>query len=98
MEHQKSVCVKIYLKPILFAEMSDSAEKAGIRRKGLSLYTQKPHGMLDEKLANTDKLAKFFKFLYQYYKETEALRLSRAADLARKEREVADERAKLGIT
>lgn len=78
----KSICIKLYLKPKAFAEVVGEAERAGIRRKGLLLYTQKKNGMRDEKLANTDRIAKFYKFCAKYYVDHEQDRLNEAAKAA----------------
>ncbi len=92
-----SVCIKVYLKPELFAEMVLEAEKAGIRRKGLLLYTQKPHGFMEDKLANTDGIAKYLKFCHKYRKESEVHILEEAAELARQEKEIAERKKQLGL-
>lgn len=97
MAQGNSVKVKIYLNPGLYLEVIEEAEKAGIRRKGLPPYTQKPHGFANEKRANTDKIAKYLKFCHRYRKEHEAVLLEEAANLARQEKEIADKKKKLGI-
>lgn len=65
----QGVCVKVYFSEEDFAEVAKLAEKAGNRRVGLSLYTQKPHGFADEKLANTDGVARFLKMAAGYWQE-----------------------------
>ncbi len=94
---KKQLRVKVYLNPALFAEVALQAEKTGFRRKGLPLFTQKPHGFVDEKVANTDGMAKFFKHCYKFWKESEARRLEEAAKIAQMEKELADRKAKLGL-
>lgn len=96
MSKGKSICVKVYLKPEVFAEIAKLAEKAGKRRGGLLLYTQKAHGFAGETLANTDGIAKAFKFWAFYWKEDEAARLEKARDIAEKEKALAKEKEKLG--
>jgi len=97
MSKGNSVCVKIYLKPELFAEVAVQAEKALVRRKGLLLYTQKEHGFANEKLANTDGIAKFLKHTYRYWVEHEAQRLQELAEIAVTESEIAARKKKLGV-
>lgn len=97
MEKEKSVCVKIYLKPELFAEITQEAEKAGIRRKGLLLYTEKPHGFANEKLANTDRIAQFLKFCFRQYLAAEADRIEKMAQIRRQEQDIAEQKKRLGI-
>ena len=78
-KRDKSICVKMYLKPDLFSLVAGNAERAGVRRKGLLLYTQKKNGLLEEKLANTDGISRYYKLCAKYYEEHEADRLSEAA-------------------
>ena len=92
-----SICIKVYLYPALFAEIAGEAEKSGKRRKGLLLYTQKPNGFANEKLANTDGIAKFLKFCYEYYKDHEADRVRDLADILRKEQEIQELRKQKGL-
>jgi len=66
------VCIKLYLDGPEFAEWAQESEKAGIRRKGLKLWKQKPHGFQGEVIANTKGIQKFIKLrLYKIWKETE---------------------------
>jgi len=95
MAQGKSVKVRMYLKPELFAEVAQEAEKAGKRKKGLLLYTQRAHGFATEKDANTDGIAKFFKHCYDYWRAHEAQRLQELAEVTRQEHELAERRKKL---
>ena len=97
MKTGKSICVKIYLKPALFAEMAQQAEKADKRRKGLLLFTQKEHGFCHEKLANTDGIARFLKHTYRYWVEHETQRLQELAELEVEERNIQERKKKLGV-
>jgi len=96
-QRKKSICIKVYVRPDLFSTLAKDAEAAGKRRKGLQLYVQKPHGFANELLANTDGIAKFLKYTWQYWKENEAARLERIAELLKKEKELQEERKKLGL-
>lgn len=98
LESNKSVCVKVYLNRKLFTEVAQQAEKAGKRRPGLLLFTKKKNGFAGEMLANTDGISRFFKYCAAYYKEHEAERLAKAADLAERERDLAAEKKRLGIS
>jgi hypothetical protein len=49
------------------------------------------------RVANTDGIAKFLRFCSRYYQEHESERLSKADELARKERELQEEKWKLGL-
>lgn len=93
----KSVCVKVYLNQELFAEMAQEAEKAGKRRKGLLLFTQKEHGFSHEKVANTDGLAKYMKFCHNYYKDHYADRLREQAELEQREKEIQELKKQKGF-
>ena len=72
------VCIK--MNKTFFTEVADLAQKAGIRGKGVFLYT-KVHGF---DTPNTKGLAKFFRWLVQYYKETEPERIARKAEILAK--------------
>lgn len=98
MTSKNSICIKVYINKEEFPEVAQEAEKAGKRRRGLQLYTQKKHGFQGEVQPNTDGLSKFFKFCYQSYKESEADRMVRGAELLRKEKLLQEEREKLGMT
>jgi len=91
------VCVKNYFNKQDFAEVAQDAEKAGIRRVGLQLYTQKPHGLANEKLANTDSVAKFLKFCWKYWVNDKASRLTKFREIAIKEEQLKKERELLGV-
>ena len=92
-----SICIRTYLRPELFAEIAGEAEKAGKRKKGLLLYTAKPHGFANEKLANTDGIAKFLKFCYDYYKKAEPARLKELADILQQEKELQELKRQKGL-
>jgi hypothetical protein len=96
-KRKKQLRVKVYLTEKLFAEITEQAEKLSFRKKGLLLYTQKKHGWADEKLANTDGLAKFLKYCYTYWRDAEAKRLFEAAEIAQQEKALAEKKAKLGL-
>lgn len=65
----QGVCVKVYFSYGDFAEVAKLAEKAGNRRVGLALFIQKPHGFGEEKLANTNGIARFLKMAANYWAE-----------------------------
>jgi hypothetical protein len=94
---KKQIRVKVYFSPKDFAEIAKDAEKAGKRRHGLLLFTQKEHGLVHDKVANTDSLSKFLKFCWHYWQETERHRFEKAAELAKREQEIKEERSKLGV-
>lgn len=63
------VCVKVYMSQEDFQAYAKLAERAGKRRVGLLLYTQKPKGFANEKLANTDGIARFLKMAGEFWGE-----------------------------
>ena len=83
---KSGICVKVYLKPEKFAEIALLAEQAGQRRGGLQLYTQKKNGLEGERLANTDGIARYFKFCSDFYKGNKE---TIAAEKARIDQEIA---------
>ena len=91
------VQVRVYLNKEEFSTMAHDAEEVGKRRVGLLLETARPHGMNGETFSNTDGLSKFLKHTWAYWKEHEAERLEKAADIARRERELAEEKKKHGM-
>jgi len=95
--HEKKIRVKVYFNPKTFAEVAKDAEKAGKRRGGLQLFTQKEHGFGHERLSNTDGISKFLKFCWRYWQETERHRFEKAAELAKREEELRQEKARLGL-
>jgi hypothetical protein len=92
----KGACVQVYLNPKRFAEEVKHAEKAGIRRVGLFLHLQKTHGFAGETIANTKKLAKYYKMCSDYWVKHEAERLQREAELIAQKQEAEAELKKLG--
>lgn len=88
---KKGICIKVYLKPERFAEIALLAEQSGQRRGGLLLYTQKKNGLDSEKLANTDGIARYFKFCSDFYKGNKE---TIAAEKARLDQQVAELLAK----
>lgn len=91
------VCVKCYFNKQDFEAIAADAVKAGVRHGGLQTWVQKKNGLADERVANTDKIPKFLKFIWRSWQQTATLRLAKAAELAKKEQELKEERAKLGI-
>lgn len=96
-KHYKGVTVKVYLNEKRFAEEVKRAEKAGKRRVGLLLFTQKSHGFEWEKLANTDGLSRYYKMCSDYWQEHEAERLQEAAKLKLEEQQLKERMAKAGV-
>lgn len=65
----KGVTVKVYFNDDDFLTFIKLAERSGKRRVGLEPFTQKPHGFSNEKLANTDGIARFLKMAARYWGE-----------------------------
>lgn len=97
MYKEKPICVKTYWTEENFLEIIAAAEQAGIRRKGLSAFTQKKHGFKDERLANTDKIGAFLKHCYEYYMRSEPKRLEEIAHLLEEEKKIQERKKKLGL-
>ena len=94
----KGVTVKVYLNEKRFVEEAKRAEKAGKRRVGLLLFTQKSHGFDWEKLANTDGLSRYYKMCSDYWQEHEAERLQEQAKLKAEEQELKERMKKAGVS
>ncbi len=89
------VCVKTYFNRKQYLELIKDAEKSKIRRVGLLAFTQKKGGFAHEKVANTDYLAKFLKYCWKNWKETEDYRLRQKAEVLALEREIEEKKKKL---
>ncbi len=94
--------VSVYFNEADLTRIVKDAEKAGFRRVGIPIKIQKPHGMADEWLANTDGIGRLLKTCYEYWKEEEPRRLEALAETERQLKELeakkkALERGKAGI-
>jgi len=92
----KKICVKVYFNPKSFQAVAADAEKAGKRRGGLQLFTQKPHGFGHEQVSNTDGISRFLKHTWAYWCDHEKERLEEALAIAEDERRIAARKKKLG--
>ena len=81
--------VAIYFNEADLTSIAKDAEKAGKRKVGIPIKKQKPHGMADEWLANTDGIGRFLKYCYKYWKDEEPKRLETLAQIERQEQELA---------
>jgi hypothetical protein len=98
MEQTKKIRAKVYFNEKQFQAVALDAEKAGKRRGGLQLFTQKAHGFANERVANTDGISKFLKHCWKYYVEHEADRLAAAAELAQRRKALEEEAKRKGIS
>jgi hypothetical protein len=89
--------VSAYFNETEIQTLATEAEKLGYRRVGIPLKKQKPNGFSGEWVANTDGIAPMLKFFAEYYRRTEAQRLQQAADIARQEQALAEQKHKLGL-
>lgn len=80
--------VAIYFNEKDLQAIVKDTEKAGFRRVGIPLKVQKPHGLPDEWLANTDGVGRFLKTCYDYWKKTAPERLKQLAETERQIREL----------
>ena len=61
--------------------MAVEAERVGLRRVGLPIETQSPHGFSNEKSANTDGISRLLKFCHDYWVKDYPKRVARIAAL-----------------
>lgn len=80
--------VSIYFNENDLALVVKDAEKAGFRRVVVPVKIQKPHGLPDEWLANTDGVGRFLKNCYDYWKKTAPERLKELAETERQLKEL----------
>lgn len=81
--------VSVYFNEVDLTAIAKDAEKAQFRRMGIPIKRQKPHGMADEWLANTDGIGQFLKMCYDYWSKNEPARLEAIAENERKMQELA---------
>jgi hypothetical protein len=81
--------VSIYFNEADLTRIVKDAEKAGFRRVGIPIKRQKPHGLADEWLANTDGIGRLLKNCYDYWKKAEPQRLKELAETERQMQELA---------
>jgi len=93
----KKIKIRIQLNQNSFRRYVKLAEEMGLRRGGLLLFKQKKNGFEGELSPNTTGLTKAFKRSMDYYSEHEAEILRRKADLVEKDRELQEEKKKLGL-
>lgn len=93
----KKICVKCYFNEQSFASVVADAEKAGKRRRGLQLFTQKEHSIGDVRVSNTDGISRFLKYCWQYWKEHESDRLREIAEVKETERQIQERKKRLGV-
>lgn len=90
--------VSVYFSERDLALLVKETEKAGFRRVGIPIKIQKPHGLPNEWLANTDGVSRFLKHCVEYWRMHETERLEEAAKIAEQERLLAERKVKLGIS
>lgn len=74
------VRVSVYLNEQELVTAAKDSERAGFRRVGIPLKKQKPHGLADEWLANTDGISRLFKMSWEYWRKAEPERLRALAE------------------
>jgi hypothetical protein len=89
--------VSVYFSESDLASLVKETEKAGFRRVGIPIKIQKPHGLPDEWLANTDGVSRFLKHCVEYWRRHETERLEEATRIAEQERQLAERKVKLGL-
>ena len=78
--------ISVYFNEADLTSIVKDAEKAGFRRAGIPIKVQKPHGLADEWLANTDGIGTMLKNCYDYWKKTEPERLRELAEVQEQKR------------
>lgn len=96
-DNNRKIRVKVYFNLKSFQAVAQDAEKAGKRRGGLLLFTQRSHGLAGETVSNTDGISKFLKYCWEYWRENEHVRVQQVAEILRKEKELQEEKKRLGL-
>jgi predicted RNA-binding protein YlxR (DUF448 family) len=89
--------VVVYFNESEFMIVAELAQKLGKRSVYIPIKKQKPHGMADEWVANTKGIAITLKELIKYYRDMEAERTAKLADVLQREKQIQAEKAKLGV-
>ena len=90
--------VSVYFNEKDLATIIKESEKSGFRRVGIPVKIQKPHGMANEWLANTDGASKMLKKAFAYYVEHEADRIKALAEAMAQAKATQDKVKALGGT
>jgi hypothetical protein len=96
MDKKQKIRVRVYFNQDSFKAIALEAEKAGFRRGGLQIFNQREHGFAGQVDANTDGISKYLKHCQAYYVAHEAQRLQELAEIAMKERDIAERKKRLG--
>lgn len=89
------ICVQVYFPKDMFPVLVKEAEDLGFRRRGISLYKQKPHGFAGETIEDKKGVAKLLKFYRGYYLKTEPERLRKLAEIGEEEKRLAREKQQI---
>ena len=93
----EQIAVPIYFNPNSFQAVCADAARVG--KRGVLLLPQKvkEHGFDGEKVWQRKGIGKFLKFCWQCWKDNESERLVKVAEIARKEKELLEEKKKAGM-
>ena len=87
--------VSVYFNEADITSLAKDAEKAGFRRVGIPVKIQKPHGLADEWLANTDGMGKMLKNCWDYWRKMEPERLRALAEVQEEQKRLEARKAEL---
>jgi len=97
MSDKSLVCVRIYFKENEFIEIAELAKILKLRPVGLKAIKKRPHGWRQETVADTKGIAKALHYLIGYYKDTEAERVLKLAQILAQEKVLREQKAKMGV-
>lgn len=89
------ICIQAYFPKKMFPVLVKEAEDLGFRRRGISLYKQKPHGFAGETIEDKKGIAKTLKFYREYYLKAEPERLRKLAELGEEQKRIEKEKLQL---
>lgn len=93
----EQIFAPLYFNPETFQAICADAVKAGFRPALLQPRKQKEHGFEGQLVWQRKGIAKFLKFCWKYWKETQAERAVKLAELALKKKQLEEEGKKLGV-
>lgn len=87
----------IYFSDADFATICKDTADAGFRPVLLLPKKQKEHGFAGEMVIQRKGVSKFLKFCWKYYKDHEAERVTKLAELKTQEKLIEEQKKKLGL-
>lgn len=93
----EQIPVPVYFNPTTFSAVCKDAQKAGKRGVMIQEKHLKAHGFANEYAYSIKGIGKFLKYCWQYWRDNEAERLAKAAEVLARDKLLQEEKKKLGL-